>query len=88
MESFAKLIQRIFGHFEVEPHWRRIEQRIRKIISMKFLKTGIRENLDPRNISAIRYIIYGLNLDRKNKIYNYIIYVTIKCILYIILNAI
>ena len=25
LESFAKLIQRIFWHFEVEPHWRRIE---------------------------------------------------------------
>ena len=55
LESFAKLIPRIFGHFEVEPHWRRIEQRIREIISTKFKKTAIRENLDPRNISAIRY---------------------------------
>ncbi len=31
------------------------EERIREIISTKFSKTGIRENLDPRNISAIRY---------------------------------
>ena len=34
-ESFAKLFQRKFGHFEVEPHWRRIEQRNREIISTK-----------------------------------------------------
>ena len=46
LESFAKLFQRNFLHFEVEPHWRRIEQRIGKIISNNFLKTAIRENLD------------------------------------------
>ena len=54
LESFAKLFRRNISHFEVEPHWRRIEQRIREIISTNFLKTAIRENLDPRNISAIR----------------------------------
>ena len=32
--------------------------RIREIISTKFQKTAIRENLDPRNISAIRYIAH------------------------------
>ena len=31
LESFAKLFQRKFRHFEVEPHWRRIEQRIRPL---------------------------------------------------------
>ena len=36
LESFAKLFQRNFLHFEVEPHWRRIEQRIREIISTNF----------------------------------------------------
>ena len=32
-----------------------MEQRIREIISTKFEKRAIRENFDPRNISAIRY---------------------------------
>ena len=42
LESFAKLIQQIFWHFDVEPHWRRIEQRIREIISTKFLKSYLK----------------------------------------------
>ena len=33
------------------------EQRIREIISTKFSKTAICKNLDPRNISAIRYTL-------------------------------
>ncbi len=42
------------------------EERIREIISMKFSKTAIRENLDPRNISAIRYTSrFSLILDSR-----------------------
>ena len=37
------------------------EQRIHEIISMKFSRTDIRENLDPRNTSAIRYTVFNVS---------------------------
>ena len=38
---------------------------VREIILTKFQKTGIREKLDPRNISAIRYTVrFSLFLSR------------------------
>ena len=54
LESFAKLIQRKFDSLQSEP-W---ATSIREFFSTNFFKTAIRKNFDPRNVSAIWYMVY------------------------------
>ena len=58
LESFTKLFHKKILHFEIEPHWAAQLQNYFNEIKI----IAIRDNLEPQNISAIRYIQNGFTM--------------------------